>query len=259
MGIKFNCPNGHKLNVKSFLAGKKGVCPHCGAKFRIPMEGGDDGDDRPAPAHGSNGTKPRAMAVAAPTGAGVPAMPPFPVGGVSTPVTMPAAAPVMPMSTGAGPYGAPAMPMMPAPAAAPAMPLQMPPMPSPALADAISEAPSASWYVRPPSGSQYGPARGDVMRKWIAEGRVSGDSLVWREGWPDWRTAGQVFPSLATAGGVAPSLPVPAPSPSPRTARIAAAGKKKKGGSGLAIAALILLGIVCLALVGVLVYVVTMK
>src|SRR5437870_8275387 len=36
MGIKFHCPNGHKLNVKAFLAGKKGVCPKCGAKMRIP-------------------------------------------------------------------------------------------------------------------------------------------------------------------------------------------------------------------------------
>ena len=36
MGIRFNCPNGHKLNVKEFLAGKRGVCPQCGAKFVIP-------------------------------------------------------------------------------------------------------------------------------------------------------------------------------------------------------------------------------
>src|SRR3954453_12022259 len=36
MGIKFHCPNGHRLNVKSFLAGKKGVCPKCGTKMRIP-------------------------------------------------------------------------------------------------------------------------------------------------------------------------------------------------------------------------------
>src|SRR5947207_12792417 len=36
MGIKFHCPNGHKLNVKSFLAGKKGVCPKCGTRTRIP-------------------------------------------------------------------------------------------------------------------------------------------------------------------------------------------------------------------------------
>ncbi|HEX5472404.1 MAG TPA: hypothetical protein VFW73_10980 [Lacipirellulaceae bacterium] len=38
MGIRFSCPNGHKLNVKEFLAGKRGVCPQCGAKFVIPMQ-----------------------------------------------------------------------------------------------------------------------------------------------------------------------------------------------------------------------------
>src|SRR6478752_3907200 len=37
MGIRFNCPNGHKLNVKTFLAGKRGVCPQCGARFVIPV------------------------------------------------------------------------------------------------------------------------------------------------------------------------------------------------------------------------------
>jgi len=36
MGIRFLCPNGHKLNVKQALAGKHGICPDCGAKFLIP-------------------------------------------------------------------------------------------------------------------------------------------------------------------------------------------------------------------------------
>jgi hypothetical protein len=43
MGIRFNCPNGHKLNVKDHLAGKRGVCPDCGAKFVIPAAGGVSG------------------------------------------------------------------------------------------------------------------------------------------------------------------------------------------------------------------------
>ena len=52
------------------------------------------------------------------------------------------------------------------------------------------------WYVRPPSGGQFGPASGDLMRTWLSEGRVSADSLVWREGWRDWQEAGKVFPKL---------------------------------------------------------------
>ncbi len=40
MGIRFLCPNGHKLNVKSFLAGKRGICPQCDAKFLVPETSG---------------------------------------------------------------------------------------------------------------------------------------------------------------------------------------------------------------------------
>lgn len=36
MGIVAYCPNQHRVKVKEDLAGKKGVCPTCGVKFRIP-------------------------------------------------------------------------------------------------------------------------------------------------------------------------------------------------------------------------------
>ena len=36
MGIRFNCPNGHNLHVKSFLAGKRAICPKCGVKLEVP-------------------------------------------------------------------------------------------------------------------------------------------------------------------------------------------------------------------------------
>ena len=38
MGIRFYCPNGHKLNVKDFQAGRTGFCPFCGVKMEIPLE-----------------------------------------------------------------------------------------------------------------------------------------------------------------------------------------------------------------------------
>ena len=37
------------------------------------------------------------------------------------------------------------------------------------------------------------------MRAWLAEGRVSTDTLVWREGWRDWQLAADVFPQLSAA------------------------------------------------------------
>jgi hypothetical protein len=38
MGIVAYCPHGHRLKVKDELAGRKGICPECGTRFRIPLE-----------------------------------------------------------------------------------------------------------------------------------------------------------------------------------------------------------------------------
>ena len=48
MGIRLQCPQGHKVHVKSFLAGQRGICPQCGMKFDIPADpqaAADDGGD----------------------------------------------------------------------------------------------------------------------------------------------------------------------------------------------------------------------
>jgi hypothetical protein len=50
---------------------------------------------------------------------------------------------------------------------------------------------SEAWYVRPPSGGQYGPATRDEVERWQLEGRIPPESFVWREGWSDWRTAAE--------------------------------------------------------------------
>jgi hypothetical protein len=311
MGIRFRCPNGHKLNVKTFLAGKRGVCPDCGQTFRIPPEGTDDSGVVAMPLEsrraGAVGGEPdnlvesdfetavavAAAAVSEPTQAapaGVLFLPPMP----SQQVT--AAAPATPIAKSPVPNGpAPAIPEVyfPEPAAAPTLPqptLPQPTLPKPALPpaptalpvpptpptpiDPIAEAPNAVWYVRPPSGGQYGPARGDVMRKWIGEGRVSSDSLVWREGWTDWRDAGRLFPTLATPASTptsaAPTFPTPlataaAPQSSPTALNIPAVAPRAtatrpadrkptgtKGSSQIAVAALVCLVLVCLILVAVL-------
>ena len=46
------------------------------------------------------------------------------------------------------------------------------------------------------------------MRQWLAEGRIAGDSLTWREDWPEWKRADQVFAQLAAE---VPVQPAPAP------------------------------------------------
>ena len=38
MGIRFRCHTcEHKLNVKTEQAGRRGICPRCGGRFRIPL------------------------------------------------------------------------------------------------------------------------------------------------------------------------------------------------------------------------------
>lgn len=270
MGIRFFCPNGHKLNVKEFQAGRRGICPFCGARIMIPTQStrpasksaGHKGaahattqtleqdDQEAAQASDSSpdilpGEPPSlpgdptggkmlgpSTPVGTPPGSSSVVAPPTVAGGgtnpaaagspaTSTPAVVPAGINVRPVparqpSPGPdSPTSAKAVPapvVLPTPSPSPrptvttpAAPATVaPPAPGPAPsppaapepADPIAEAPEMIWYVRPPSGGQFGPAAGDLMRTWLTEGRVSADSLVWREGWRDWQEAGKVFPKL---------------------------------------------------------------
>jgi hypothetical protein len=121
--------------------------------------------------------------------------------------------------------------------------------------DPIAEAPHAIWYVQPPSGGQYGPASGDIMRTWISEGRVTRDSLVWREGWADWQLAGPLFPGLASGPTVmadSDGLQIVTES---SEASVAEQYRQKKS-TKLALTVVILLVVACLALFASLIYVI---
>lgn len=37
MGIRFYCPNGHKIHVKQEFAGKRAKCPECSVKLSVPL------------------------------------------------------------------------------------------------------------------------------------------------------------------------------------------------------------------------------
>ena len=200
MGIKFRCHAcGHKLNVKSFLAGKRGICPKCGAKLQIPADEEAGGTPMTIPSGEAESAQPEAAAVPLAV----------PMGPAAGSPTTPVAARPHPVSS-----ATPMRPGPPTPVGGPTT--AMPGAPARAATtyggatpgDPIAEAPQAGWYVRPPSGGQFGPAVGDVMRRWLAEGRVSADSMVWREGWADWRNAGATFPSL---GGGSAAVPAAAP------------------------------------------------
>jgi len=210
------------MNVKTFLAGKRGICPHCDARWEIPLE-----SEIPAGA-------PRVRPNTEPAGAAAQVV-------VASPARLAAA------ESNAAADGAPVLSFK-----AHATTVQ----------DPIDALPNAVWYVRPASGGEFGPAKGDVMRRWIEEGRVGADSMVWCEGWTEWQIAGPIFPSLA------PSLEQPTdlvgtPAQTvaePKTlAGLESTQKKtvesngrtarlRSAGSGKSIAAIVILGLMIVAL-----------
>ncbi len=234
MGIRFRCQAcDKKLHVKSFLAGKRGVCPKCGAKIRIPAQSDPAFATETDPAEQA---EPPDGATANRSAAGREPEREIPAATAATKATR-ATAPVasgarVSESSAGGPSRA---------------------------SDPITEAPDAVWYVRPPSGGQFGPADGAVMRRWLGEGRVSADALVWREGWPDWKTAGPVFPSLEVSqrrtpesasvlpADAPPNDPIVLPADRPAAARRAPRARSKRSGRHVAI--VVALALMCVGLV----------
>ncbi|HZZ29525.1 MAG TPA: DUF4339 domain-containing protein [Pirellulales bacterium] len=196
MGIKFYCPNGHKVHVKSFLAGKKGLCPKCGVRIDIPLESvkrdrtkaaaiassatdvADDEDDAEEEEITTIPSEPAVVsrqtpALSSPNGSMITASPKPNDLGVD-----------LSALSGSGA----------------AEDLLLPAGSHPPVASIRS---SSDWYVQTAAGQQYGPVDETALRMWISEGRVSPDDMLWREGWPHWQSAASVFPqwhSNQTAG-----------------------------------------------------------
>lgn len=191
MGIRFYCPNGHKLNVKTFLAGQRGICPKCGAKVDIPFESTREKGSKDLPIAAEweerarrEGLYPFSQAGAAAEDINLNAVHGGTVGGTvqgAVQADLFSAQNAEPDDIFAAVVASQAAPA---------------PFSQPASPDPVDEAPDAVWYVRPTSGEQFGPVKGDVVKQWLAEKRIQADTLVWREGWSEWQTAGKVFPSL---------------------------------------------------------------
>jgi len=228
MGIRFYCPNGHKLHVKAFQAGMRGICPYCGAKVQIPLQStrvstklqrarrrqvaadlaseqgsqsavADDRasqsiSDQPALALPSLDFGSSVSGESSAPSFGSEPLPeyrsfPSPLtekeGGISLVSGDHVALP--PDATGTSGHAASA-------ATGDSLSVGSGDEDDAALADT-----HLVWYVRPPSGGQFGPATGDIMRQWLHEGRITPDTLVWREGWRDWREARHLFSSFGGA------------------------------------------------------------
>jgi len=186
MGIRFLCPNGHKLNVKAFLAGKRGICPNCDAKFVVPATSGGQAEAIDAASADAADIEAVDLAANLSMGPGDALQ-----RGYSGPPTEQSSEP--------------SSPVLPAPPPSP--------VPPPPVATATAATPPAEvWYIRTASGEQFGPASREVMLGWVAAGRVATDCWVWQSDWPDWKPGGEALTLLdAPPSPISTSSPAPAP------------------------------------------------
>lgn len=158
MGIVASCPHGHRVNVKDSLRGRKVVCPTCGANFRIPAAAAGA-----VPLATPELPTARLLDIAADVVATLPRVLPFEAG-----------------------------PPEPEPALAPEpRPVAPPPPP---LHPVLAERPDLEWCIAFPGGEPTEPLSAESMQAWLESGQVTGNEVVWRSDWPEWRPARDVFP-----------------------------------------------------------------
>ena len=130
--------------------------------------------------------------------------------------------------------------------------------------DLLGESTQAKWFVRPPTGGQYGPADAVLFRTWILEGRVTADSHIWREGWADWQLAedllaqfeGQSLLQAATTEALADSdAAIPTIVPTMRVATTPSVYRQRRA-TRSTMMVVILLALSCAVLFAALIYVV---
>lgn len=158
MGIRFHCPNGHRLNVKAALAGRRGVCPHCGVKFPIPQASTIVSRKDKKAREKTRGSIPQPVA--------------------THELDQKAQAVRVQQQAFLGGTAA--------------VPSQGRPSPLEVLLQDCTE--NTAWYVRHPHGGQYGPADSATLRHWFIEGRIPPDALLWRSDWADWKRFADLDP-----------------------------------------------------------------
>ena len=209
MGIRFACHVcGKQLNIKRDLAGRRGICPSCQSKFRIPINDAEKSspvesprsEKQPAEAATGGGTPVREVVAVSTTDLDESqANSKAPVVTANKHAESPEDMANEVAAHGDADHGhADHVDDAPATSKSRQHETSAPKSQTAAAAQTtlLDEDPDATWYVRPPSGGQYGPASSDILQNWIGEGRVASTALLWRDGWSQWREASEAFPEL---------------------------------------------------------------
>ena len=206
MGIHFVCHLcSYALHVKDFQAGKRGKCPNCSGSFRIPFADAsysfalEDGPDNPSvmkvreafqkESRSKKGSQSKDANLEIKASDSVAITLESTLNGSSTPNGSSAL-------NGSSERARVSQ-------AESAVVTETDPKASENLTsesiempDVLAIAVDAKWFVRPPSGGQFGPASSGLLMNWITESRVTADSFLWREGLAQWQLASLLVPEL---------------------------------------------------------------
>ena len=196
MGIHFVCHLcSYALHVKDFQAGKRGKCPNCSGSFRIPFADAsysfalEDGPDNPSVMKVREAFQKESRSKK---------------GSQSKDANLEIkASDSVAITLESLPNGSSATNGSSERATESAVVTETDPKASENLTsesiempDVLAIAVDAKWFVRPPSGGQFGPASSGLLMNWITESRVTADSFLWREGLAQWQLASLLVPEL---------------------------------------------------------------
>lgn len=193
MGIHFACHHcNHSLHVKDFQGGKRGRCPECKAPFRIPLKDASHSlalDDSPVnpDAMLTFSTSSRTAKTSKKSSSVISVETDVPTKNRSEKSARPK------KSTAANQKQSNVDPPLRAP-----IDNNLPALAEKEMPAALSVSLDAKWFVRPPSGGQFGPASPQLLMEWIAERRVTSDSFLWCEGMPQWQAAIDLIPEFVS-------------------------------------------------------------
>ncbi len=230
MGIRFFCPRGHKLNVKAELAGKIGICPKCGERMLIPLESTrEPGQKRSNFAN--NGTPEDVHNDSLASGllkdlqeediqiiqaehavqvenankseqikdrieAEKRSVPIYESEVSAGPVRRVEIKPIISNDVqGTLSFSGPGNDLSES-QNAPDRKLFGPAMP------VLDQNSDYAWHVRGADNQTYGPANSQTIKTWIKEKRIGPSTLVWHEGWSNWKEAKEVFSELVPVNAV---------------------------------------------------------